>query len=301
MFWVVAMAWPLLARHGDIPVTRCGGALSLLAARALLGHPGAGRDPAQPPSPCPAAVCTGLIPALPSGGIIKGDEGTVRGGLVPPGTMEPVGFLLRACQRAHIPARQRGTAGPRGQKPLCLICPSWEDTEGHSCCGCHRLVISSRETMGAARSSTSHPGGCARSQPVMSPRPLPAPWALADPCPHTARLGTSPEPTPATSCKEKQPETAEISERFMGADLSCGGAATGRKRSGAHGGLEKALFNLCQPLIRGQTLELYLWSKKRDTLLFLKDTGGVLAPHLPQPCAPQSLPAAACSRTFPAV
>lgn len=51
---------------------------------------------------------------------------------------------------------------------------------------------------------------------------------------------------------------------------------------GTHGGLEK-LFKICA---RDQTLELYLWSKKRDTLLCLKDTGDMLAPCRPQARGP---------------
>ena len=204
MLWVVAVTWPLLTGKSRAWGHPCeaGGepSPSWQPGPCLAMQEQAGTEPSHRPH-CPAVVCTGLIPALPSGGIIKGDEGTAWGGLVPPASTEPVGFLLPTCQRALTSLRGTGGQQDQGDKYLSgsFALPGRTGVEGHSCCGCQRAPISSWEEMGAARAPTSHPGGCAWSQPIMSPWVLPAPRALPDPCPHTARPGRSPAHTPAAS------------------------------------------------------------------------------------------------------
>lgn len=123
----------------------------------------------------PTAVA-GLAAALPSGGGVKGDEGTEWAGLVPSRVDGAGGISAPGVPAGSRPwqgtgaQRDPGDEYPSGR----FVLPGRTGTEGHSCCGCHRAPTASREEMGAARAPTSHPGGCAWSQPVAA-RPVPAP------------------------------------------------------------------------------------------------------------------------------
>lgn len=155
------VAWTLLTSKSQAWGHACdtggGEALSILAAGALLGRSGAGRARAQPPS----TAVAGLTPALPSGGVVKGDEGTVWAGLVPSRVDGAGGISAPGVPVGSRPGQ--GTGGQRdpGDKYPSggFVLPGRTGTEGHSCCGCHRAPTASREEMGAARAPTSHPGG----------------------------------------------------------------------------------------------------------------------------------------------
>lgn len=176
------------------------GPLSLLAAGALLGHPGAVPTVRQLCAPVSYRHCHLAAPSKVTRGQ-WGEDCSLQG---------PCSCWDFCSQHASRLTSLQGTGGQQDQGEKYptgrFALPGRTGIEGHSCCGCHRALISSREEMGAARAPTSHRGGCVWSQPMASPRPLPAPWVLPDPCPHTARQGRSPAHTPAASWKEKQPE-----------------------------------------------------------------------------------------------
>lgn len=82
----------------------------------------------RPLSPLPAAVCTGLIAALPSGGITKGDEGTVRR-IGPPRVQGAAGIPVPCMPAGSRPYKAQGDSGTKGTNPPPSDLPFLEDRD----------------------------------------------------------------------------------------------------------------------------------------------------------------------------
>lgn len=251
------------SRVGDTAARRVG-TLSLLAAVPAALRERQGRSPVTVPG-----VRQCLTPPLPSAGIAKGTRGQRRGRDCSLQGAWKDSCSWRASELMCLQGQQdRGDKHLSGQ----FVLPETTGTAGHSRCGCHRALTPSQEGTGAARPPWPLPGLC-QSQPMVSR----GRGALPDPCSGQDVPAHAPEPP-----ERRNLSPAEIRAQFLGADLSCCRALPAD--FGSPQKLRQSSITLCQLLIRSQTLGLYLWSQKCDTLIFLKDTGDMW----PQPCAPKS-------------